>query len=61
MCEAGCDPRVRNKQGQKPADLVFGGHKEIKIALQKAEYILNENIQVNNENDGDEGPASDSE
>lgn len=61
MCEAGCDPRVRNKHGQKPADLVFGDHKEIKSALQKAEYILNENIQVNEEDENGEGSASDSE
>lgn len=44
MCEAGCDPRVRNKHGQKPADLVFN-KPEIKQVLQKAEYILAEGIQ----------------
>lgn len=62
MCEAGCDPRVRNKHGQKPADLVYGDHKDIKSALQKAEYILSENIQVNEEEaEGDAGSASDSD
>lgn len=62
MCEAGCDPRVRNKHGQKPADLVYGAHKDIKSALQKAEYILSENIQVNDEEaEGDAGSASDSD
>lgn len=62
MCEAGCDPRVRNKHGQKPADLVYGDHKDIKSALQKAEYILSENIQVNEEDaEGDAGSASDSD
>jgi ankyrin repeat protein len=62
MCEAGCDPRVRNKHGQKPVDLVYGDHKDIKSALQKAEYILNENIQVNDEEaEGDAGSASESD
>ena len=63
MCEAGCDPRVRNKHGQKPVDLVYGDHKDIKAALQKAEYILNENIQVDEEEGagGDAGSASDSD
>ncbi|CRG85863.1 hypothetical protein PISL3812_02867 [Talaromyces islandicus] len=62
MCEAGCDPRVRNKPGQKPIDLVFGDNTELKSVLQKAEYVLNENIQQEQE-DGDEnaGSASDSE
>lgn len=63
MCEAGCDPRVRNKHGQKPVDLVYGDYKDIKAALQKAEYILNENIQVDEEEGagGDAGSASDSD
>lgn len=62
MCEAGCDPRVRNKHGQKPADLVYAEHQEIKKALQKAEYILTESVQQ--ESEGEEegaGSASDSE
>ncbi|KAJ5760184.1 hypothetical protein N7520_007340 [Penicillium odoratum] len=59
MCEAGCDPRVRNKHGQKPADLVFN-KPEIKQTLQKAEYIMAEGIQdetMGSDND----MASDSE
>jgi hypothetical protein len=59
MCEAGCDPRVRNKHGQKPADLVYGDRKDIKLALQKAEYILTEGVQ--GDADDAEGSASDSE
>jgi hypothetical protein len=35
---------VRNKHGQKPADLLFN-KPEIKQTLQKAEYILAEGIQ----------------
>jgi hypothetical protein len=61
MCEAGCDPRVRNKNGQKPADLVFGGNKEIKLALQKAEYILSESVQADEDEGDAAGSASDSE
>lgn len=62
MCEAGCDPRVRNKHGQKPVDLVFD-NKEIKTTLQQAEYILSEGVQqgADDEDDSGEGSASDSE
>lgn len=59
MCEAGCDPRVRNKHNQKPVELVFDNN-EIKQALQQAEYIMAEGIQ-NNGDDSDHGSASDSE
>ncbi|KAH8692754.1 ankyrin repeat protein [Talaromyces proteolyticus] len=61
MCEAGCDPRVRNKHGQKPVDLVYGDHTEIKSVLQKAEYVLNENIHADEDADEGAGSASDSE
>lgn len=59
MCDAGCDPRVRNKHGQKPADLVFD-KPEIKQALLQAEYIMSEGIQ-NEGNDSEHDSASDSE
>ncbi|KAJ5670332.1 hypothetical protein N7523_006942 [Penicillium sp. IBT 18751x] len=59
MCEAGCDPRVRNKHGQKPADLVFN-KPEIKQTLQQAEYILAEGIQNDGDEDMDHDSASDS-
>ncbi|KAJ5678715.1 hypothetical protein N7462_006959 [Penicillium macrosclerotiorum] len=58
MCEAGCDPRVRNKHGQKPADLVYN-KPEIKNLLAQTEYILAEGIQ-NDEGNGSDS-ASDSE
>lgn len=61
MCEAGCDARVRNKHGQKPAELVFNNN-EIKKTLQQCEYIMAEGIQ--NTGDGaesDGGEASDSD
>jgi uncharacterized protein len=62
MCEAGCDPRIKNRHGQKPVDLVYGENKEIKLALQKAEYILTEGVQENGaEHDQFDGSASESE
>lgn len=60
MCEAGCDPRVRNKHGQKPADLVFN-NTEIKSTLQQTEYILAEGIRDDAEGGSIHDSASDSE
>jgi ankyrin repeat protein len=60
MCEAGCDPRVRNKHGQKPADLVFDNN-EVKSALAQAEYILAEGMREEAAEDEGEGSASDSD
>lgn len=59
MCEAGCDPRVKNKHGQKAIDLAYDND-DIKLALQKAEYILNEGVREDAD-EGDEGSASDSD
>ncbi|KAJ5551271.1 hypothetical protein N7535_000783 [Penicillium sp. DV-2018c] len=60
MCEAGCDPRVRNKHGQKPAELVFN-KPSITKELQQAEYIMAEGMreQPEEEHDSDGGDASD--
>ncbi|KAE8135336.1 hypothetical protein BDV38DRAFT_272862 [Aspergillus pseudotamarii] len=44
MCEAGCDPRVKNKHGQKPVDLVYN-NSEIKSILQQTEYVLAEGLR----------------
>lgn len=55
MCDAGCDPRVRNKAGQKPIELAYT-HEEIKSALQSAEYILAEGLR----DDGGDGSVHDS-
>jgi ankyrin repeat protein len=61
MCEAGCDPRVRNKHGQKPVDLVFNNN-TIKKELQQAEYIMAEGMRKDAEElDSDSGEASDSD
>ena len=61
MCEAGCDPRVRNKAGQKPAELAYN-NQDIKAALQQAEYILAEGLRDDaGENGSIHDSASDSE
>ncbi|KAJ5406861.1 hypothetical protein N7465_008145 [Penicillium sp. CMV-2018d] len=60
MCEAGCDPRVRNKHGQKPAELVFNNI-EIKKTLQQTEYIMAEGIQNTGNGADSDGEASDSD
>lgn len=60
MCEAGCDPRVRNKHGQKPAQLVFNNN-EIKKTLQQTEYIMAEGIQNTGNGADSDGEASDSD
>lgn len=60
MCEAGCDPRVRNKHGQKPADLVYD-KPTIKQTLASAEYILAEGIRNDEGNGSVHDSASDSE
>ncbi|KAJ5085355.1 hypothetical protein N7532_010126 [Penicillium argentinense] len=59
MCEAGCDPRVRNKHNQKPVELVYD-NTEIKQALQQAEYVMAEGLQ-NEGGDSEHDSASDSE
>lgn len=63
MCDAGCDPRIRNKRGQKPAEIVYGSKAaEIKAELGKAEYILSEGVQDEGEMDEDEvGSGSESD
>lgn len=63
MCEAGCDPRVRNKQGQKAVDLIYADHKEVKLELQKAEYVLVEGLveQEDSDHDPNHNSASDSD
>ncbi|EAW08118.1 ankyrin repeat-containing protein ANK1 [Aspergillus clavatus NRRL 1] len=60
MCEAGCDPRVRNKHNQKPIELVYN-NPEIKSTLQQAEYILAEGLRDGGDNGSMHDSASDSE
>lgn len=44
MCEAGCDPRVKNKHGLRPADVVLPQHADVKSTLQRTAYMLQEGI-----------------
>lgn len=60
MCDAGCDPRVRNKHGQKPIDLAYD-NQEIRKTLQQTEYILAEGLRRGDENGSPHDSASDSE
>ena len=60
MCEAGCDPRVRNKHGQKAVELVYE-NQEIKKILQQTEYIMAEGLRDEGENGSIHDSASDSE
>ena len=62
MCEAGCDPRVKNKRGLKAVDLAIPQYNEVKLVLQKAEYLLVEGVEPEAEDDDDgHNSASDSE
>ncbi|KAL1955331.1 hypothetical protein VTO42DRAFT_8671 [Malbranchea cinnamomea] len=56
MCEAGCDPRVKNKHGLKPADLVLPQYQDVKSTLQRTEYMLQEGIQEEDFDESD-GPT----
>ena len=60
MCEAGCDPRIRNKAGQKPIELAYD-NQEIKTALQSAEYIFAEGLRDEGAEVSAHDSASDSE
>lgn len=60
MCEAGCDPRVRNKHGLKPADLALPHLKDVKTVLQQTEYMLREGLARDGEEEldnGSDGPS----
>jgi hypothetical protein len=60
MCDAGCDPRVPNKHGQKPVDLAFNNN-EIKATLQQAAYIMAEDLHNTDGAGSDGGEPSDSD
>lgn len=64
MLEAGSDPRIRNKAKLKAADLVNPSNTELREAIQKAEYVMqNEGdfVDVEEEDDGPTGSNSDSD
>ncbi|KAF3491723.1 ankyrin repeat-containing protein [Arthroderma uncinatum] len=65
MLEAGCDPRVRNKKGQRPVDFVMPQYSQMKTALMKVEYMLQEGGGIEGHDDEDDeqsdGPSDDEE
>ncbi|KAF3924100.1 Tankyrase-1 [Orbilia brochopaga] len=72
LTDAGADPRLRNRGGQKPIDLVDPQYPEIREMLRKAEFAMVVQAEIaretathqGNGDDDDEagsGPASDSE
>ncbi|WEW55254.1 hypothetical protein PRK78_000683 [Emydomyces testavorans] len=61
MLDAGCDPRVRNKSGKKPIDFTIPQYKEVKLALQKAEYALQEGVEHEPENEDSDEETSGSD
>lgn len=69
LIEAGCDPRIRNKNKQRPIDLASSDNEELIETLRGAEYALmmgsdlpNESaVEGNEEGLDEEGSASDSE
>ena len=63
LIDAGGDPRVKDGHGRKPAELCTARTAELRSMLTKEEYILNEGLkqQVDEEGDAGSEPASDSE
>lgn len=62
LLDAGCDPRIRNAQNRKPAELVHGDNKELIMMFQKAEFQMQAGGDVVQEDDdGPTGSASDSD
>ncbi|KAL8863576.1 MAG: hypothetical protein Q9178_000257 [Gyalolechia marmorata] len=64
LIDAGADPRIRNKAKLKPMDLVDPKNKELRNALQKAEYAMTvgDDVVVRDaEDEGPTGSASDSD
>lgn len=61
LTEAGADPRIRNKQKQKPIEVADQRHAELLAVLRKAEYARMVGNDVVQEDDDDEGPGSGSD
>lgn len=64
LLEAGADPRIFNKQNQKPINIVDPDYRELRSVLEKAEYMItagNDVLVGSDDDDGDEHPGSGSE
>ncbi|RPB15339.1 ankyrin repeat protein-like protein [Morchella conica CCBAS932] len=60
LIDAGADPRIRNKQKQRPIDIVDPRDTKLREILQRAEYAMTVGNDVVDDDDND-GPASDSD
>jgi len=49
--EAGCDPRVKDKNGRKPIAVVEGSNHELQKILADEEIILNEGLRPSGDDD----------
>jgi len=61
LLDAGCDPRIRNKDKLKPIDLVDRRNQKLRVLLQKAEYAMqvgDDVVQDDDEDDGGSGSES---
>lgn len=64
LLDAGCDPRIKDKSGRKPVDVVERGNEVLKGVLRRAEILIVEGEGIVDEDGGSEGgdgPASDSD
>lgn len=64
LIDAGADPRIKNKNGQKPIDLAADSNTELIDTLQGAEFARTAGPVANSEpveDENDEGSASESE
>lgn len=61
LVEAGADPRIKDEHGRKPAETCTPRAKGARETLQQEEYILNEGLRQEHDNEEAAGSASDSE
>ena len=64
LIDAGGDPRVKDGHGRKPSEMCTSRTADLKAMLAKEEYILNEGLDKqieNEEEDAGSRSASDSE
>lgn len=63
LLDAGCDPRIRNKAKLRPVELLDPRNKDVRGALQRAEFAMTAGGDVvdEDEDDGRDGPGSESD
>lgn len=60
LIEAGCDPRVKDGHGRKPAETCAPRCDGVKGLLRQEEYILSEGLRKEDQDEG-EGSGSESD